>query len=284
LNFPYERAIRFLISRKVDVNTALKRLKLPVLEWREEMARRNRLKGGALPPVVDAYFRSEQVLINGSQAFLAWAQAEEIDELWSRQAEFSKRNDDLNEACRAFANPALRTVLGLLLMAGFSNDEVIEVIYQRSEFKLTAAAVELFKKLFWDVKVMRKEDWLSLLDDMEKDQRTLLSLAFEGKGRNYIKFALGVVPEVDLRDVLTNIMTKAHMRFNEMLELPDYNEAQAIAWAQLAMKAGEKRKNSGGGPSRNLSEDLQLQLQNDDPEFPTLAELNASAGSIESGN
>jgi hypothetical protein len=275
-SFPYERFIRYLLSRKAEVNGALQRLKLPWLTNQDISERRENLFGGALPPIVDAYSRSNQVDVTGHPGFLAWIEKNHIADLWTRQPEFIRENPNLEAACKAFSNPAIRTVLGVLLLAKFESREICELIYTQYDLHFSEQALEYFRLNFWDTAFMTREDWVSFCGALEKDQRSLLSVAFAGKGRNYVKLHMGIVPEIELRDVLTDVLVRAHARFQELMEQPVADESLAMSWASLAIKAGEKRVRYGGGPARSFAEEAQMALDFDDPKLPTLADIGGS--------
>ena len=276
-NVPWERFCRFVISTKADPNAALSRVRLPPLGWQSVMNRRAKLRNGPMPPVVDAWWNGTETPIAGSEAFLVWARANEIAELWERRPEFQKPDPDIESACRLFCNPGLRTVTGTLLLAGFTPTETIEFIYAQYDVQMTERALAAFRRLFWDPAFMSREDWVELLDQLDRDQRHLVMLAFQGRKKSYVRCALGGVPEVDYTDILAQITTAAHMRFQELMDEPVPDDVAAQSWARLAITAGERHKRYGTGPKKSVAEELQLALRHSDPKLPTLADLGISA-------
>jgi hypothetical protein len=273
MNFPWERFVRFVISTKADPNTVLRRMRLPTMAWEATVLRRTKLRNAPRPPIVDAWFNGKDAPIAGSEAFLTWARTNEIAELWERRPEFQKPDSDVEAACRLFCNPGLRTVAGTLLLAGFTKTEIREFVYTQYDVELAERAVWAFGHLFWDQAFLTREDWAALLEDLDKDQRHLLMLAFSGRKKAYVRCALGGVPEVDYSDILSQITATAHMRFQALMDEPVPDDGAAQAWARLAMTAGEKHKRYGGGPKKSVAEELQLALRHTDAKLPTLADL-----------
>jgi hypothetical protein len=276
-NFPWERFVRFVLSTKSDPNDVLRRIRLPVVSWDGTISRRARLRGAPRPPVVEAWFNGRATPIAGSEAFMAWARANEIGELWERRPEFARANPDVEAACLLFCNPGLRSIAGTMVLAEFPGTEIAELLYTRFDHQVTEGVIAAFRRLFWDPAFMSRDDWTSLLDDLEPEQRNLLVLAFSGKKKAFVRCALGGVPEVDYTDILAHITTTAFMRFQEIMDEPVPDDVAAQSWARMAMQAGLKHKQFGGGPRKSMGEELQLALRHHDPKLPTLADLGLIA-------
>ena len=224
-----------------------------------------------MPPIVEAYFRGSVTPIESSESFLVWAAVHGIRELWERKLGASP--DHFDDACRAFVNPGIRTVMATLVMAGFDPIEVQELLYSKYHLRVSPESVEYFKTVFWDVEVMTRQDWNELLEEMEKDQRSQLVHAFSDLGRDGVKLSLGMVPEVDIGSILGDVASTAYFNYKKALDLPLPDAAAAQSWAKLAIAAAEKKKRYGGGATRSLSEEVQMQLTHEKDKIPTMAEL-----------
>lgn len=272
-SFPYIRLVRFLISTKADVGNALRALKLPFPDWRDLVDLRKQLLATPQPPIVEAWFRGTVTPVEGSEAFLVWCAVHGVRELWERR--LGAGPDHFEDACRAFSNPAIRTVLATLLMVGFDHIEVQELLYSKYHLRISTESVAFFQRVFWDVDVMSRQDWALLLEEMEKDQRSQLVYAFSDLGKDGVKLSLGMVPEVDIGAILGDVASTSYFRYKQALDQPVPDDARAQTWAKLAIAAAEKKKRHGGGPSRSLSEEVQMQLTHDREKIPTLADLQA---------
>jgi hypothetical protein len=273
-HFPYSSLVKFLISTKAELAPSLRKLELPYPDFQEASAIKAALMASAQPPVVEAWFRSSAVPVQGSEAFLAWTAVHGIKELWERR--LGARDENLEAACRAFSNPGIRTVLATLLMTEFDPIEIQEVLYSRYRVKISTEAVELFGSIFWETRSMSHHDWALLFDELDKDQRSMLSVAFSGLGKDGVRLALGIVPEVDLSAILGDVAATAFSRYKQELDKAGPDDDTAMKWAKVAIAAAEKKKRFGGGASRSLADEVQMQLAHDQGRIPTLAEVSGS--------
>lgn len=270
-SFPYIRLIRFLISTKADVGNSLRALKLPYPDWGCILETKAKLTGSAMPPIVEAYFRGTVTPMEQSVDFLVWAQTHGIREFWERKLGASPEHFD--DACRAFVNPGIRTVMATLVTAGFDPIEVQELLYSKYRLRVSPESVDYFKDVFWDVEVMTRRDWNELLEEMEKEQRSQLTHAFADLGKDGVKLSLGMVPEVDIGSILGDVASTAYFNYKKALDAPLPDAEGAQRWAKLAIAAAEKKKRYGGGATRSLSEEVQMQLTHEKEKIPTMAQL-----------
>lgn len=256
--YPYERFLRFLITRKANLPEILDRFKIPqpgsfwLSRYRDHV--RTTAPAGFL-----LYFNdrdAKDVLF--TDGLLSWARGEGILSLWESQREFGKPiGVDLSSSMRIFANSAARAVLGMLLLSRCNSTETCSIFMERFDYAIDVGALMLYKDLFWDITNVSRSNWPDLLRGMTTaEERHFITVGLDGPSASEVRYWLGLpgghlTPQI----VLQNIMEQAHYRFKEAMEAPSPEEAQAMQWARLAIDSirelnrGNKTMNGGALPS-----------------------------------
>ena len=243
MQYPYERFLRFLVSRKVDLAQALNRLGLPRVGdlWVSDC--RSRFRKTA-PVIVRRYLDSDDQVVIFRDGFLEWAKSEQILGLWEIQPEFANGSPsaNLDIAFRVFVNPTARAVLGMLLLSKASRDESAAIIKERFDIVIPSEALDLYISLFWDVAAMGRTCWPRFVASLlTKEERHYVSYGVQDPTTDEIRYALGLTQgELNTETVLKNIMSQAHHRFKYAMEQPSPEEVSAFKWAELALKAAHE--------------------------------------------
>ncbi|TAL45887.1 MAG: hypothetical protein EPN91_01300, partial [Salinibacterium sp.] len=150
--YPYERFLRFLVSRKRDVNRTLERLGLPRAGdlWIADCRKSLREAGSAS---LRQYLESpEAERLTFRDGVLEWAEREGIRVLWEMQEEFGEvQSKDFDVAWALFSHPTSRGILGMLLLSRASGKEITEIVHDHLGTTLTDAQLTLYRTLFWDI-------------------------------------------------------------------------------------------------------------------------------------
>lgn len=275
MRYPYSLFIKFLISRKADVNKTLKSLCLPQIEAEERV--HHDTPAAPIPRSVEKFFRSPQNLVTDKEGFLEWTKVHDIYELWSIQPEFEgdsdpKRRREIHGACELFADPNKRTSLAVLLLRGFSDEAVSEVFKSKFDTEVSAETLSVAKKYFFNFTRLSRADWHHLLDGIPKDQRAMLHLGLEPHTKEFIQYSIGKLPALSFDEIMHDIMVSSYYKFKACLNQP-LADQRAMQWAKTSMAAGLNKIKFGKGDDVNFEEEMQLRFEFTEPTFPTLEDL-----------
>lgn len=271
MQYPYDRFIRFLFSRRANVSGTLESIGLPRLSSEETTAKS--LSTIDLPEEISRYVR------NGGDpkevpGFMDQMREIGIQEMWEVQKEFLKDGvgRDMRVAWSIFSDPKLRTAYAVLRLSRFSIDEIKGLFKNQYDITLSPSVEKILKSWFFDFSNMDREDWKCLIRNLDEEQKSKYRLVLERKPKHAIEFALGQVPNLGYRDVLNDIMATSYSRFKEASEHP-LLDSLTMKWAELAMRAGEKQVRYTKDPTKDLRQDVQMRFEFEEMSFPTLAEL-----------
>lgn len=275
MRYPYSLFIKFLISRKADVNKTLKSLCLPPIEADERVA--HDTPAAPLPRSVEKFFRSPHNIVTDREGFLQWAEVHGIHELWSVQPEFEDDSDPQERrsilgACELFADPNKRTSLAVLLLKGFDDEAVSNVFETKFDTKLDAETLDVARRYFFDFTRLSKADWQHLLEGIPKDQKAMLHLGLEPHTKEFVQYSVGKLPSLSFDEIMHDIMVSSYYKFKACLDQP-LADARAMQWAKTAMAAGLNRVKFGKGDEVNFEEEMQLRFEFTEPSFPSLSDL-----------
>jgi hypothetical protein len=282
MRYPYDLFVKFLITRKADVNGTLSSLGLPELTDNELLTKN--ILAGPLPPSVKAFIDSPENQVEKKEGFLEWAEAHEIRELWEIQPEFlhseyrtlTRGSGSMKKACDLFAAPNKRTAMSLLLMREFPQEDIIDVFSDHFETEVNAEVIQLARKYFFDFREMTPTDWHSLFHNLPPEERDKLQVGREPHSRQFVEYSIGKVPNLTYEEILNDIMVTSYYKFKELANQP-LMDTMAQRWAAMAMTAGEKKIKFTKGDRRDLNEDIQMRFEFTEPTFPTLAELSTGS-------
>lgn len=276
MRYPYSLFIKFLISRKADVNKTLSSLCLPPIEA-EERAEHD-TPAAPLPRSVEKFFQSPQNLVTDKEGFLEWTKVHGIYELWSVQPEFEadidpQRRRDILGACDLFADPNKRTSLAVLILKGFSDEAVSEVFEAKFDTKVPAKTLAVAKRYFFDFTRLTRADWQHFLEGIPNDQKAMLHLGLEPHTKEFVQYSVGKLPSISFDDIMHDIMVSSYYKFKACLDQP-LADQRAMQWAKTSMAAGLNKIKFGKGDNVNFEEEMQLRFEFTEPTFPTLSSLS----------
>ncbi len=279
MRYPYSLFIKFLISRKADVNKTLTSLCLPPIDAEERAA--HDTPAAPLPRSVEKFFQSQHNIVTAKDGFLDWAEVHGIDELWSVQPEFEDDSDpqsrrDILAACELFADPNKRTSLAVLLLKGFSDEAVSEVFESKFDHKVSAKTLEVARRYFFNFTRLTRADWQHLLDGIPNDQKAMLHLGLEPHTKEFVQYSVGKLPSLSFDDIMHDIMVSSYYKFKACLNQP-LADQRAMQWAKTSMAAGLNKIKFGKGDDVNFEEEMQLRFEFTEPTFPTLEDLSKSS-------
>lgn len=247
MKYPYERFLRFLVSRKIDPNQTLERFGLPRVGalWAADC--RSSLRKTA-PYAIVQYLTSTSPDLPLRTDVLEWATSEGFGLLWKMQREFDGPDSvpELDLPFRLFANPASRAVLGALLLSKCAVSEICAIVHEQFDLTLTVAALELYKSIFWDVSLVSRDTWGTLITSFATvEERNILTFAITGSPTaNEFRSMLGMdCTAMDHRTILQQLIATSYIEYKRSRE--GGKPEDALKWAELALKSITTAKNSG---------------------------------------
>lgn len=172
--------------------------------------------------------------------FLEWAEEEGFRPLWNIQKEFGGHDPspELDAAFQIFVNPFARSVVGMMLMSQATTEEAAEIVTTRFDLGIDAPALDLYTQIFWDGSQISRKGWTSFLGELRtREERHYLALGLSSPTADEARQFLGMNTCFAPEEILIRIMSKAHAQFESAMEQPIPEEAGAIKWAELAIKA-----------------------------------------------
>lgn len=258
MRYPYERFLLFLVSRKVSVDKTIGKYGLPTVGAMWEAECRSNIRATA-PHSVVSHIDSSSDLVVARDGFLDWAEDEGILPFWRTQDEFGggEPEPELDTAIQIFVNSHARGMVGLLLLSKASDEEVLGFIQRRFDSTANERTLELYKKIFWDITLLKREDWKAFIPDLEPQERHYISLGLSSPSIHEAKRFLDEAPGYTPEQIINKIMTKAAVLFEAAANELDPEAAGAIRWAELSLRAisvlGTHKKAFGGDEAGELS-------------------------------
>lgn len=251
--YPYERFLRFLVSRKLDANRTLDRLGLPRAGdlWIVECRRNLRQTApAALRQFLEAPESSELTFRDG---VLEWAETEGIRVLWEMQPEFgAKQSSDFDAVWSLFSHPTSRAIVGMLFLSRASGKEILDIIGANLGAHLTDAQLELYRRLFWDVTQIERAAWGPFTTILKtQEEANYISFGVNAPSADEVRDLLNLdVSGVDHRSIINNIISKSYHQYKRAMESANPEANNAFTWAELTLKAINTAKAAGGfGPA-----------------------------------
>lgn len=252
MKYPYERFLRFLVSRKLLVNQTLAKYRLPragdlwVAECRGQFRR-------TAPYAIVRYIDTPDAELDLTDGVLEWADAEKIGPLWRMQPEFgSQPTPDLDKGFRIFVDPYSRGLMGMMLMSRATSAEIIEVMKEQLDITLDNASIVTYRDIFWDVQLVPRTAWQPFLSAIEDDEeRHFVAVGLNAPSTDVVRDQVGMDPKTaDHRSILNSIIAKSYQKYVAAMEQPNPEVHDAMKWAELTLKAISTAKQSGSlGPA-----------------------------------
>jgi hypothetical protein len=288
LKYPYERFLRFLVSRKIDPNLTLSRYGLNRAGdlWATEC--RTSLRATA-PFGITRYMDTPGAELVMIDEVLEWAAAEKILPLWKMQPEFgSVDSPALDMAFRIFVNPFSRALMGMLLMSRARPVDIFLMIKEQLELQLNEDAFTLYKDIFWDVTQVSRSTWGPFVEQMQTaEERNFIAFGFDSPTIEECRDLLGMDTTMDHKVILNQIISKSYLRYKAAMNEPNPEAHEAMKWAELVLKAIGTAKTAGGLGLDNDAARLVSSTERFKGLFavvpsktthPTLAELHGEVG------
>ena len=276
--YPYERFLRFLVSRKIDPDQALDRYSLPsVGDLWFARAKTDLIKTAPYP--ISSYLESKELQFSLSAGVLEWAEKEGFRELWEMMPEFGElENDTLSAAFQLFINPSSRPVAGMLLLTNAPEEQLCETLSEYLETEVTPETVAMYRRIFWDTSTTKDFEWEELLEEFtDKDERHMIALALQGQTIHMARSALDLETDISPDVMLKKMLISNYMICEEARGIRD--EERMKSWQDSTLRVIKEMRESSrfanpneGIPTAGDFEGL-FSVQVSRTAHPTLAEL-----------
>jgi hypothetical protein len=271
VRYPYERFLRFLVSRKVDVDKTIGKYGLPYVGalWVSDC--RSDIRESA-PFSVSRYVdASDREGLTARDGFIEWAESEGFRPLWDIQKEFgsNKPSAELDTAFQIFANPFARSLVGMMLLSQATKEEVADLAQSRLDLGIDVATLDLYTTIFWDGKFLGRQGWREFVGELKtKEERHYIGLGLSSPTTDKIRQFMGMNACTTPDEILQDIMSTAHAQYTSAMEQPNPEADGAIKWAELSIKAvnaiGMSKKAFGdleGLPTGDFSQMFSVQVE-----------------------
>lgn len=277
LQYPYERFLRYLVSRKADLPKALEQLSLPKVGDLWILDTKAALRRDA-PASVQSYLASKSSSVVFTDGFLEWAKTREIDLLWKDQPEFLTGKPDrvVLDALDLFCAPMTRTVIGMMLWARTPDDALISIFKERCKEELTPEALAVYRRLFCDVSSVDSAFWKTTLKEFPQEEGHYLAVGMDQPSTEQIRYIFGLDTQVTPERTDAIVLMHATRQFELMMQAPNPGMTDARAWGQLALQASKESKSSAPKqlPAETAESRFALfSVRVEKTHIPTLAEL-----------
>lgn len=281
MKYPYERFLRFLVSRKIDLNQTLERYRLPPVGalWAAD-CRSNMRK--TAPYSIVQYLSSRDPELPLRDGVLEWATKEGFGGLWRMQREFDGPASvpELDLPFRIFSNFASRAVLGALLFSKSTVAEICAIMLEQFDLVVSIPTLDIYKSIFWDITLVSRETWGPLIMTLSTvEERNYLTFGMTASPTaNEVRNMLGMdCNAMDHKTILQQLISKSYLRHKRLLD--EDKDEEALKWAELTLRAINTAKTSGGlladeGPKTGSARFKGLfSVQPEKTTHPTLADL-----------
>jgi len=272
MSLPHHVFIEYLASRypsEAQAVNALTALDLPPPYKGSYLKIRERVLKGA-PPDVRRFLNGGALL--SLDPLWNWVSGKRFGQCWTREAVFSERvEESYNEAWQILNESATRNVLDCLLVRRADLKDVNDVMSIRFGKNISDRAFSSYKKHFFNLDWTAKDEWLHYLRSCGTTRREMLLLAMRTEDQSRLRHRLGAPPRFEYAEILSDIVATSYFKFKDHAEDP--TPAMARAWADIMMKAGDRREKFGARDTSDLKRDLQIEFDYLEMDFPTLHEL-----------
>jgi hypothetical protein len=240
---PYERFLRYLVSRKADVDLALERIGLPPVGELFVHQTMPKLRAGA-PRTALRYLDSHDDRVVFKKDLIAWAEKHEIRPLWEDRPEFRTGAPDaaLAAAQSLFFSPRTRSVLGMLLLCRAAVDDLRKVMRDRFGVQVSERVLSVYESIFWDWRQTTPAFWQDILPRFSADERQCYAIALRWPPPRVseLRHFLGLDTQREPEAVLRQLMENAEQSYLEAMSTPTPDHRSALPWAALAGKMAER--------------------------------------------
>jgi hypothetical protein len=282
VRYPYDRLLRFFVSRKtVDVNEALERYGLPPVGDIWVANARTKIRDEA-PYALTSFIDSDDPQLVARDGILDWADGEGFGELWRVQKEFGGGPPPpaVDTAFRIFMNYHARGTMALLLMARMPAAEISDIFEEKYDLAVPENTFEIYQRIFWDIQWMGRKAWDKFIPKLlTKHERHNVALGLTPRPPDDIRDIVDVGISIDPEDITSEVAATAIIQFKRAKREPNPVGADIKMWGDMALRAAkqlhEMKPKAGGDEGPLPSEGFQglFSVQVSKSSHPTLAEL-----------
>ena len=279
MSYPYERFLRFLVSRRLDPDRTLDRYGLPsVGNFWFAKTNTNLIEQG--PYAIASYLKSKTGELVLRDGILEWAEKEGFRELWEFMPEFGELgNETLDEAFRIFINPEARAMAGMLCMARGTDTEICKAMTDGFHREISMDVLNMYRRIFWDTTNTTDDEWRELIEEFRtKNERTLIAQGVNGQSVNFARGALELPIAVDVHEMLREMLSYNYTQWQDAAI--SRNAEGVWMWQSAALKlVRELREGARAAASMDTGLPSTLDYENlfsveiSRTVHPTLAEL-----------
>lgn len=247
MRYPYERFLRFLVSRKIEINSTLERYGLPIVGDMWIAVCRQDLREHA-PHGLATYIDSAATELTFTEGVLAWADSEGTGDLWRMQREFggTPAPPQCDLAFRLFVNQYTRAVLGCLLLSTASDKEIQAVLFDHFGVTLSDEALAIYRCIFWDVSLLGRKSWDEFYKKLTShEERSYIAFGINSPSADEVRDMLGLETVHSDEQIVNLIASKSFLQFKRAMEEPHPEAAGAMRWAELSLRAISVKKSAG---------------------------------------
>jgi len=238
VRYPYERFLRFLVSRKADVNAKLERYGLPPVGDLWVARARSSIRAEA-PFGIVSYIDVPDSQLLAVAGVLEWAGDEGFRCLWEYQPEFGAiENLELGAAFKVFVNPHARAACGMLLLSNADSDEVADLLQTQFGISFSPSTFALYKALFWDISILARDDWPMFIEMLlTKEEQHYLGVGLSSPTAERIREVLDADPQVNHGSIIEDLIGSAYRQFKTAMRAPHPESSGALKWHEATLKA-----------------------------------------------
>lgn len=280
MHYPYDRLLRFFVSRKVDVNESLERYGLPPVGDIWVANARTRIRDEA-PYALAAFMDSDNKELVAREGVLDWADSEGFGELWRAQKEFGggplPKSTDI--AFRVFMNYHARGTMALLLLSRLPDEDISQIFEEKYDLEVPADTLEVYRRIFWDISLMGRKGWERFVPKLlSKHERHYVALGLTPRPPEDIRDIIDVGISIDPEDITKEVAATAIIQFKRAKREPNPIAADIKVWADMALRAAKqmhemrpKVNDDGALPADGFQGLFSVQIAKST--HPTLAEI-----------
>lgn len=241
MRYPYERFVRFLVSRKLDPSDTLTRYGLPrvgalwISDYRREIRE-------TAPASISSYLDSDAEWLTFKNGILSWAEKQGFRELWESQPEFNGEVDsNLEVAHLIFVNPSSRALVGMMLLSKSTDDEICLMVKEKFNIEMSDEVLGVYCDIFWDVEMLGRAGWDSFIESLEsKEERHYLALGLDSPTLEECRNTADLDNNIDVDEMLREILNKSFFKLKSAYDHPNPDGANIDLWHSHWQKAWDR--------------------------------------------
>jgi hypothetical protein len=186
------------------------------------------------------------------------------------------RDEYMDEATGILGNHDVRAIVEALTLAGCPDDQVVDLVTERTGVRLFPESVRYYRHFFWNRDMLSMEEWDEYLGEYSRGGK-LRGLYDEGPGM--AMWRLGHARQMDSSDMLKALQTEAFHRFmqSHTTGANDFNAAKvAEKWSGIFFESTKQISASEDKLSDVIARFEQICLRHNEGEVPSI-ELIAGA-------